>query len=173
MNKEQFEAFLEADITSHDLKIRKYLEDSSYIMVIFLRHFGCPYCRKTLAKYKTFSDNEKNKIFSPLFIHMSSAKDGTKMLEDHGLNGMAHISDPKQELYRLFSLERGSLLQHFGPRVLKKGIKDLFVYGVGGLKGDGFQMPGAFLISEKGIESSYVHSTVADDVNFEKLAKGA
>lgn len=172
MTSEQFEAFLGAQISSHDLKISRYLEDSGQLMVIFLRHFGCTYCRKTLSMYRTFSDSKKDKHFSPLFIHMSSVQDGSKMLEDFGLGGVAHISDPKQELYKLFSLERGGFLQHFGPKVLKLGVKDVFKFGVGSVKGDGFQMPGAFLVSKKGVLSSYVHSTVADDVNFEVLAAG-
>jgi thiol-disulfide isomerase/thioredoxin len=173
MEKTQFEAFLESEISSHDLKVRDYIEDSNVLMVIFLRHFGCTYCRKTLATYKEFSEAYKDKMFSPLFIHMSSTNEGTKMLENYGLGGVAHISDPNQELYKLFSLDRGSLLQHFGPTVLKKGLKDLFVHGVGGIKGDGFQMPGVFMINKNGVISSYRHSTVADDVNFEKLAQGA
>lgn len=173
MEKEQFAAFLEAEISSHDLKVKDYIKDSNVLMVIFLRHFGCTYCRKTLATYKSFSESYKDKMFSPLFIHMSSVQDGAKMLEGYGLGGVAHISDPEQELYKLFSLDRGSLLQHFGPKVLKKGLRDLFVHGVGGIKGDGFQMPGVFLINENGVTSSYRHSTVADDVNFEQLAQGA
>ena len=173
MNDEHFAAFLEADISSHDLKIRDYLKDSKVLMVIFLRHFGCTYCRKTLATYKSFSESQKDKMFSPLFIHMSSTHDGTKMLENYGLGGVAHISDPEQELYKLFSLDRGSLLQHFGPAVLKKGIKDLFIHGVGSIKGDGFQMPGVFLVNEVGVIKSYIHTTVADDVNFERLAQEA
>lgn len=173
MNSNHFAAFLEAEITSHDLKVKKYLEDSRLLMVIFLRHFGCTYCRKTLAAYKDFADSRADKMFSPVFIHMSSMNDGNKMLAHYGLNGVAHISDPKQELYRLFSLERGTLLQHFGPKVLKKALKDLFIHGVGGIHGDGFQMPGAFLINDNGVLSSYRHDTVADDVNFERLTQGA
>ena len=173
MEKAQFSAFLEADITSHDLKIKEYLKDSRLLMVVFLRHFGCTYCRKTLATYKKFSDANKDKMFSPLFIHMSSIKDGTTMLEGYGLGGVAHISDPEQELYKLFSLDRGSVLQHFGPKVLKKAVKDLFIHGVGGLKGDGFQMPGVFLVNESGVLNSYRHKTVADDINFDQISKRA
>ena len=173
MNTEHFSNFLEADISSHNLKIKDYLNDSKVLMVIFLRHFGCTYCRKTLATYKSFSESQSDKMFSPLFIHMSSIHDGTQMLESYGLGGVAHISDPEQRLYKLFSLHRGSLLQHFGPSVLKKGIKDLFIHGLGGIKGDGFQMPGVFLVNEKGVINSYIHNTVADDVNFARLAQEA
>lgn len=172
MEKEQFDAFLEEEICSHDLKVKEYLKDSNVLMVVFLRHFGCTYCRKTLSTYKAFSESHKDKMFSPLFIHMSSMQDGAKMLEAYGLGGVAHISDPEQKLYKMFSLDRGSLLQHFGPKVLKKGLKDLFVHGVGGLKGDGFQMPGIFVINEKGVINSFRNTTVADDINFEHLAQG-
>jgi hypothetical protein len=169
MNKSQISKFLEATISSHDLKIKEYLEDSNCLMVIFLRHFGCTYCRKTLASYKEFAETQKHKNFSPLFVHMSSTRDGTDMLQTYGLGGVAHISDPQQELYRLFSLDRGGLLQHFGPKVLAKSFKDLFKYGVGGLMGDGFQMPGVFVVNKAGVVSSFINETVADDVNFEQL----
>ena len=173
MKKDQFTTFLETEISSHDLKIRDYLKDSKVLMVIFLRHFGCTYSRKTLAVYKSFSRSYKDKMFSPLFVHMSSVQEGARVLGDYGLGGVAHISDFDQELYKLFLLDRGSFSQYFGPKVLKKSLKDLFIYGVGGIKGDVFQMPGVFLINESGVISSYRYSTIADDVNFEQLAQEA
>ena len=171
MNGKQFGAFLEAEISSHDLKVKDYLKDSEVLMVIFLRYFGCVYCRKTLTSYKSFSKSHKDKMFSPLFVHMSPNHEGAKALEGYGLGGVAHISDSKQELYKLFSLHRGTFLQHFGPKVLKKLIKDLLIYGMNRPVGDRFQMPGVFLINKEGVISSYRYFDITDDVDFKQLAQ--
>ena len=42
-------------------------------------------------------------------------------------------------------------------------------YGVGGLIGDGFQMPGAFMIQNGQIQDSFVHQSVSDQPDYDKM----
>lgn len=169
MTKDEFEVFKRAYISSHDISVEQYLGESKKLLVVFLRHLGCTYCRKTLKTFSEYFNSNRPVVFSPLFIHMSTKDDGSKILSKYNLDGKAHISDVDKELYDLFSIKQGSVLQLFGPSVLTSGVKDVFKYGLGKLKGDGFQMPALFVVDENGIQKSYRYKTIADEVDFKNF----
>ncbi|MHC4940524.1 MAG: AhpC/TSA family protein [Planctomycetota bacterium] len=71
--------------------------------------------------------------------------------------GVAAISDPEGTLYRAFGLERGSLAQLAGPRVVASAFRAFSRgHGIGRPVGDPRQMPGAFLL--KGDEIVWRHA---------------
>lgn len=95
------------------------------------------------------------------------------MLARYGLGEVAHFSDPQQNLYRAFALRRGSVREIFNGFVWKRGF-DVFVkgkHGVGRLVGDGFQMPGVFLVHNGSIVRAFRHQTVADRPDYLALAR--
>lgn len=169
MTKEEFDVFKRAYISSHDISVDQYLEESKKLLVIFLRHLGCTYCRKTLKNFSEYFNSNRPVVFSPLFVHMASKDEGSQILSKYNLDGKAHISDENKELYNLFSIKQGRASQLFGPGVLKAGVKDIFKYGVGRLRGDGFQMPALFVVDENGIQKSYLYKTIADEIDFKNF----
>jgi peroxiredoxin len=77
------------------------------------------------------------------------------------------LSDPTQEAYRAFGLERGGNLQLFGPQLLLKYARALLKSDVEVAKasGDDYrQMPGTFVVDRTGI-IRYAHRNrdVADN----------
>lgn len=142
------------------------------VLLVFLRHLGCTFCREALddlARQKRAIEQTGTSI---VLVHMAEEQTGAKCLSEFGLCGLAHISDPAQQLYRGFGLKRGTLSQLFGPRVVLRGLGLLPKYGVGRTLGDKFQMPGVFLLCHGEVVRSYRHKSVADRPAYFNFATG-
>ncbi len=103
---------------------------------------------------------------------MADEKVAEKHFQEFDLKGIDHISDPNCELYQQFGLMKGSLSQLFGLNSLIRGFKvsqeinqPLSFKQIG----DSFQMPGIFMIQKGQIKMSYIHKTVSDKPDYEKL----
>jgi hypothetical protein len=121
---------------------------------------------------KRQSEFEANNI-SLVFIHMADNDLADKYFTSHGLADVEHISDPTTELYASFGLLKGNFQQLFG---LKNWIRGFEVVKSGtpiSLKqiGDGFQMPGVFMLYKGGIVDSFVHRMASDKPNYDSLLK--
>lgn len=106
------------------------------------------------------------------FVHMGSEKQADDFFASYGLSDVARISDPSAELYQAFNLKRGGLREIFNLKVWTRGFEAAILKGhsVGMLVGDGFQMPGVFLVHRGQILREFRHETVADLPDYESLA---
>lgn len=90
-------------------------------------------------------------------MHLGSTEDGDEFLARRWPEARA-VSDPEEELYEGFGLERGSAGQLLGPRVLWAGLKST-------LSGHGFALPaqnpvrmsGWFLVNDGQVVWSHLH----------------
>ncbi len=144
-------------------------------LVVFLRHFGCTFCREALDDIADQRAEIENSGTAIALVHMVHAKEAEAYLDKKGLTEISHFSDPNKELYEAFRLERGQLAQLFGPKSIVRGFQAgvLKGHGIGKLAGDGFQMPGVFLISGDEILNSFKHDSAADRPNYIQLSKAA
>jgi len=139
-------------------------------IVIFLRHFGCTFCRETLADIARCYDAIKASNTQVCFVHMSDKKRASEVLSEYGLTDAHSISDPQRILYRVFGLRTGGFFELFGPKVFLRAVVAFVAgTGVGKLEGDGLQMPGAFLLHYGEIKKEDRHQSAADRVNLSKL----
>ncbi len=141
-------------------------------LVVLLRHQGCTFCREAvsdLAKHRQTIESRGRQI---LVVTQSAASDAERFLQRYGLDDLPYVSDPDATLYRAFDLTRGSAMQLFGPRVWLRGIVAgvLRRHGLGKLDGDGFQMPGAFLIHRGRVIARHEYADAADRADFVDLA---
>ncbi|WKN46153.1 SelL-related redox protein [Tunicatimonas pelagia] len=142
------------------------------LLLVFLRHFGCTFCREALqeiAEKRTAIENQEVKI---VLVHMGSVAQGEAYFAKNNLSGLSHISDPSCQLYNLFRLQRARFSQVFGLRVWLRGFKAgvLHSHGIGKLVGDGFRMPGVFLIYQGELLKSYKHQLASDRPDYVSLA---
>ncbi|MEM0924835.1 MAG: AhpC/TSA family protein, partial [Planctomycetota bacterium] len=93
----------------------------------------------------------------------------------YDLADVDRISDPLCSLYQAYELQRGRFTQHFGPSVWWRGFLAAIVnrHGVGSLGGDGFQMPGAFLIRNGRIRRAFRHETAASRPNYCEISRSS
>jgi hypothetical protein len=134
------------------------------VLVVFLRHAGCTFCRETLDELSKRREEWTLKKIQPVVVHMGSPDEGNAMMARWGLSDVPHISDPECRLFQAYELPRGTFSQLFGLRVWIEGFRAAILkgYGFGKLVGDGFQMSGAYLIRDGRIVSAAPSRDAAD-----------
>lgn len=140
------------------------LSDASSVLLIFLRHAGCTFCREALGDLARQRDLIEAAGVRIVLVHMGDSDAVGKLIRRYGLTGVDRICDPGKKLYQAFGLKRGTPWQLFGPKVLWRALPEgaLVRHGIGHLAADSFQMPGIFLIDKSGIVRRFRHRTAAD-----------
>ncbi len=154
----------------------EHLRDMSHekpVMLVFLRHFGCTFCREALADIAKRRDDIEATGTRIVFVHMASDELAERYFNRYNLEGVTHISDPKCNYYQAFGLVKGNLTQLFGLQTFIRGFESSVFegHGLGPLLGDGFQMPGIFVIQDGEIKESFIHKLASDRPNYIELAK--
>ncbi len=141
-------------------------------LLIFLRHFGCTFCRESLDEISKTRNDIEIKGTRIVIVHMVDEDVAHQELMKYDLEDIPHISDPECILYKKFKLRKGSLNQLFGLKVWFRGFTAGFVkgHGVGKEMGDGTQMPGVFLLRKGEIIKQYIHDSAADRPDYKELA---
>jgi peroxiredoxin len=165
---------LDQALASHTLRDGLTIADASRrspVMLVFLRHSGCTFCKEALSDLAARRERIESNGTRIVLVHMTPADDAAAWLASFGLNNIDHISDPEKHLYAAMNLQRGTLAQLFGLRCFLRGIvATLRGNIVGKLVGDGFQMPGAFLIHNARVASAFRHASAADRPDYLALA---
>jgi peroxiredoxin len=161
-------------LTSHGKTIEQ-LSENQNVLVLFLRHSGCTFCREALGELKARMPELQRKGIQPILVHMGSMEDGKKMLDRADLADVPHLSDPNCDLYKSYGLQRGVASQLFGPSVWWRGFQAAILsgYGIGKLNGDGFQLGGSFLVKNGKIHQAFPAKDAADKIPFECLLQNS
>ena len=142
-------------------------------MLVFLRHFGCTFCREALSEI-AFNRKEIEANGTRLvFVHMADEETANQYFTRYDLEGAVHICDPDCQYYADFGLVKGTLTQLMGLRVWMRGFDAGIIggHGMGKLMGDSFQMPGIFLIQNGMIKDHYIHKLSSDKPDYQKLTE--
>ena len=134
------------------------------LLIVFLRHFGCTFCREALADLaacKSFIEEKGTRL---VLVHMASEDEGKEYFRRYQLSDCLFHSDPDCQLYEAFGLGKGSKVQLFGLKVWARGLVSgmLKGNGIGLPHQDPFQMPGVFLVFKGHIMSHFRHDSAAD-----------
>jgi peroxiredoxin len=138
-------------------------------LVLFIRHAGCTFCREALTDIAAIRERLNERGVRLAVVHMSAPATADALLARYELTDVDHFSDPERRLYRAFELSRATWWQLFGPPVWGRGLAAILRHGQGAIDGDGFQMPGTFVLREGRIVSAYRHKTAADRPNYLQL----
>jgi hypothetical protein len=143
------------------------------LLVLFIRHAGCTFCRQALADIARIRSELNQRGVRLAVVHMSHVSTADALLARYGLDDIDHFSDPERRMYRAFDLARAAWWQLFGPRVWGRGLTSILRNGQGAIDGDGFQMPGAFVVRDGRIVAAFRHETAADRPDYLKLVDAA
>lgn len=142
------------------------------VLVVFLRHAGCTFCREALSDLQQQGSRIEARGVYLALVHMISDDAAAQFFDKYSLADVPRFSDPGRELYRAFDLQRGSLWQLLGPPVWWRGAKAFIAgHGVGSLQGDGFQMPGTFVLHRGQIVQAFRNKTSGDRPDYSQLAE--
>lgn len=142
------------------------------VLLVFLRHTGCTFCREALADLAERRNSIEAMGTRIALVHMSPDQQAARLFAVYELDDLPRVSDPRRHIYRAFGLGRGDFLKLFGPRVWWRGFESTFLNGhrIGRMVGDGFQMPGIFLLFHGEVLRSYRHQSIADRPDYQSLA---
>ncbi|MHC4875442.1 MAG: SelL-related redox protein [Planctomycetota bacterium] len=160
-----------ATLTSSTGETLAKLSADRPVLVAFLRHSGCTFCRELLADIGTRRDEIESAGLGIVLVHLEDDADVETLASKYGLGDIPRISDPDQKLYATFELRRMSPLEIFNPSVWLRGFRTAILkrHGFGSVKGDVLQMPGVFLVRHGEILSGYRHTTPASTCDIPSL----
>ena len=145
------------------------------LLLLFLRHAGCGFCREALGDLKRYRAEIETAGASIAVVHMSPADEFGELLAAYQLADLEQFSDPQRRLFAAFGVGRGSLWQILNPRVFWRGIQAVIFqrHGCGRIVGDVYQMPGLFVIFRGRVLAEFRHRDAADRPNYLQLVKTA
>lgn len=141
------------------------LSNDQPVLLVFLRHFGCTFCREALsdlAERKAQIEGYGGRL---ILVHMSDNETAEKYFEKYSLQNVDHVADPDCKYYEAFGLTKGTARQLFGLHSWIRGFQAGVIdgHGVGTQQlGDGFQMPGVFVLRDGQVRQKFIHKLAGD-----------
>ncbi len=164
-------AILNEMVTNNYENLEK-LSDERPVLLVFLRHFGCIFCKEALCDLSEKRTQFENKGIQLIFVHMSENDIADQYFNNYNLSGVSHISDPTARYYKSFKLTKGSFTQLFGLRTWIRGYsakKEGHQLELAKHLGDSTQMPGLFLIHNGKIRDQFIHKRASDRPDYDRF----
>ena len=141
------------------------------VLLVFLRHFGCTFCRETLADISEVRASIETKSIKIVLVHMGPIDDALGFFKNYNLPNINHVLDEEASLYHSFGLENGTIGQLFGIQEFTRGFQQglLKGRGLGAPKRNSYQMPGVFLLEKNQILAQHIHRSASDNPNYQKI----
>ena len=145
------------------------------LVLVFLRHFGCTFCREQVAALRRDYAKFEEQGVEIVCVAQGDAKTGKAFSLFFGLPFPLLLCGDDLAVFRAYGLGRGTAGQLFGWRSWTHGaLATLRGHLLGRLVGDGFQMPGAFVIDVQGtVRFAYRHKDAADNPSAQTLLRAA
>lgn len=149
------------------------LTNESRVLLVFLRHFGCSFCRKTISDLADLGPELHSRGVRPVFVHLGTPEIAKAHFDFYKIPEVERVHDPDARIYQhpAFGLGRSSpWLTLVNPFVWAGWLKGaIFKHGIGKIQGDGHQMPGLFLLKGAKIERRFVHRQISDEPPYRQL----
>lgn len=129
---------------------------SGPLVVVFMRHFGCPFCREHLILLGEAYDEIRDTGGEAVAIFQYSAESTENFCRSRGVP-FECLGDPGRVAYRAAGLGRGSRGEYLSLKVLRQRRRVRKVGARPGLpSGDVAQRPGTFVVDPSGI-TAFAH----------------
>lgn len=149
------------------------LAQASPVLLVFLRHFGCSFCRQAISDVAELRDELDCRGVRPVFVHLGTPERAKPYFDYYGIGDVERISDPEAAVYQHpeFHLSRmHPVLNLLVPQVWMGWLKGaIFRHGIGKIEEDGHQMPGIFFLKGSQIVRQFRYRTIADEPDYLKL----
>ena len=132
------------------------------VALIFLRHFGWPFCKQQVAQLRKEKSRLDKSGIQVVIVGMGSPAETEEFRKRFDLP-FPFICDPEKKLYTAYGLKRASFQQIASPDILLKGFQAFIQGHSPGLpKGDPMQMSGEFIIDRNG---RFILQHYAEDIS--------
>ena len=146
------------------------------VFLVFLRHFGCVFCKEALHDLAEQKDNLQSNGIRLVFVHMSDNEVAEEYFIKYGLKGVSHISDPACQYYTAFGITKGTFSQLYGLRTWIRGFgakKAGFELEMAKNLGDSTQMPGIFVLKDGELVDKFIHKNASERPDYNRLIQSA
>ena len=148
------------------------LSEKSPVLLVLLRHEGCTFCRNAMSDIARLRRQIEDVGTRIVLGHMGTAEDFAAFAGRYGLADIAAVADPERTLYKGLGLQRASVAQLIGPRVICAWVRSTVAGHLPGrIKGDTLQLPGAFLLHHGQVIKSHTYRDAADRPEYVTLAR--
>jgi len=149
-------------------------DDSKPTLVVFLRSFGCTFCREALADVAAVKREIDAAGAHIAFVHSEPASEADPWFAKYGLQDVVHISDPTLAHYRAFGLGRTNATSIVDPLVWVRGASCALSHGFGVQSVEMMRRaPGVFLVQGDRILSEFRHRSPADRPDYVAIIRSA
>src|ERR1700723_3963201 len=149
------------------------LAEASLVLLVFLRHFGCSFCRQAISDVADLKGELDKRGVRPVFVHLGTPEREKPFFDYYGIGDVERVSDPEAKIYQLpvFAISRiHPVLTLFQPAVWAGWLKGaIFKHGIGAIKEDGKQMQAIFFLKGPKVVREFRYKTIADEPNYLKL----
>jgi hypothetical protein len=144
-------------------------ELDSPTLIVFLRHFGCIFCREQIADLRDVTANDPA-YPAVLFVYQGSVEQGRAFFGKLWAEARA-IADMPKTFYDGFGVARGGLREMFGADVWACGVKSFVQKGhfIGKKVGDPWTMPTSFLVDGARVLWRYEGEHAGDHPDFARI----
>jgi len=143
------------------------------VLLVFLRHFGCAFCRKAISDVADLGPELTARGVRPVFVHLGTCEIAKAHFDFYKIADVERIHDPQAVIYQtpVFGLGRSNpWLTLVNPFVWMGWLKGaIFKHGIGKIQGDGHQMPGIFFLKGAKIERKFIYRQISDEPPYLKL----
>jgi len=141
------------------------------LFLVFLRHFGCTFCREAVADLAEKRHTIEGKGVPLAFVHLGTEEKAQWFFKPYGLLDVPRFSDPEGPLYQAFGLLRWEWRQYLNSEsILRMLLAWTHGHFTGIPVGDIHRMPGAFLMDHGEIQKAFRHKLVSDRPDYVALA---
>ncbi|GAC1678071.1 MAG: hypothetical protein PVS2B2_14930 [Candidatus Acidiferrum sp.] len=158
------------DVEGHDLRLGT-LWSRQPVVVGFLRHYGCLFCRERVAQLLEGESLFRSKGGSLALIGLGDRELASVFRKETGLTCPLFI-DEKREAYRAAGLGTGSILHFIRPSYRKSQQRALAAgHRLHGSGKNPFQLGGSFVFAPGNVDRfAHVSETFGDNAPIEELA---
>lgn len=150
------------------------LADTSPVLVVLLRSFGCTFCRQAMADVADVRPQIEATAVRLAFVHGATPAEADPWFAKYRLTDVVRVSDPALDHYRAFALGRTGALALVDPKVWVRGAVCAATHGFGGQTAALMrQLPGVFIVRRNAILAEYRHRSPADRPDYLALARRA
>jgi peroxiredoxin len=171
LGSKQIDPQLLAAYASQDGQSLNSLLASGDVFLVFLRHFGCTFCREAVSDLAEKRAEIERPDVKLAFVHLGSEEKAQWFFKPYGLLDVPRFSDPEGCLYEAFGLVRWQWRQYLNS----ESILRLFSAWTRGHfaavpRGDIERMPGVFLLHRGQVRKAFRHKLVSDRPDYLSLA---
>ena len=143
--------FTYQDTNGNEIRLSELWQSAERgIVLVFLRHFGCMFCRDHATQLRRHYDEFLGRGYQVVAIGQGTPARSEKFRTDYDLP-FSVLGDRSLDSYRLYGLTTGSLGGFLQPKAYKAGMQAILRGNFPGKPdGDVNQNPGAFLIDRSG-----------------------